>query len=102
VPHLPAPVLAFIRYSYLWHSEHLADREEGQKDRHCAIIAALRPAEDPRNPRAAASDAQTANQRRACRRYSRARVKELSVSMPNAPGWCFPNGMNLSGSAACG
>jgi hypothetical protein len=35
------------RYSYLWHSEHLSGREEGQKDRPCAIIAALRPAEEP-------------------------------------------------------
>ena len=33
-----------IRYSYLWHSEHLAAREEGEKDRPCAIVAALRPA----------------------------------------------------------
>lgn len=45
---LPTPVPGLvIRYSYLWHSEHLAGREEGQKDRPCAIIAALRPAEEP-------------------------------------------------------
>jgi hypothetical protein len=45
---LPAPVPGLvIRYSYLWHSEHLAGREEGQKDRPCAIIAALRPAPEP-------------------------------------------------------
>ncbi len=37
----PAPGLV-IRYSYLWRSEHLEGREEGQKDRPCAIIAALR------------------------------------------------------------
>ncbi len=44
---LPAPVPGLvIRYSYLWHSEHLAGREEGQKDRPCAIVAALRPADD--------------------------------------------------------
>jgi hypothetical protein len=33
-------------YSYLWHSEHLAGREEGEKDRPRAIVAALRPADD--------------------------------------------------------
>ena len=44
---LPAPVPGLvIRYGYLWHSEHLAGREEGQKDRPCAIVAALRPADD--------------------------------------------------------
>ncbi len=44
---LPAPVpVLVIRYSYLWQSEHLAAREEGEKDRPCAIVAALRPADD--------------------------------------------------------
>jgi len=37
----PIPGL-IIRYSYLWHREHLEGRDEGQKDRPCAIIAALR------------------------------------------------------------
>jgi hypothetical protein len=37
----PFPGLV-IRYSYLWHSEHLQGREEGQKDRPCAIVAAIR------------------------------------------------------------
>lgn len=27
-----------IRYSYLWHSDHLAQREEGTKDRPCVIV----------------------------------------------------------------
>jgi hypothetical protein len=31
-----------IRYSYLWLREHLEDREEGTKDRPCAIILATR------------------------------------------------------------
>lgn len=45
---LPAPVPGLvIRYGYLWHSEQLAGREEGQKDRPCAIVAALRLADDP-------------------------------------------------------
>ena len=44
---LPVPGLV-IRYSYLWHSEHLAGREEGTKDRPCAIIAAPHP--PPQNP----------------------------------------------------
>ena len=44
---LPAPLPGLvIRYSYLWHSEHLAGREEGQKDRPCAIVAALRPVDE--------------------------------------------------------
>jgi hypothetical protein len=39
---LPKPVPGLvIRYSYLWHSEHLEGREEGQKDRPCAIVAAI-------------------------------------------------------------
>jgi len=37
----PLPGLV-IRYSYLWHSEHLEGHEEGQKDRPCAIIASIR------------------------------------------------------------
>jgi hypothetical protein len=37
----PAPALV-IRYSYLWHSEFLAGREEGVKDRPCVIVAALK------------------------------------------------------------
>ena len=44
---LPAPVPGLvIRYGYLWDSEYQAGREEG-KDRPCAIVAALRPADDP-------------------------------------------------------
>ena len=31
-----------IRYSYLWHREQLQGREEGRKDRPCAIIASIR------------------------------------------------------------
>jgi hypothetical protein len=40
---LPQPVPGLvIRYSYLWHREHLEGREEGQKDRPCTIVAPLR------------------------------------------------------------
>lgn len=40
---LPEPLPGLvIRYSYLWHEEHRAGREEGQKDRPCAIVAAIR------------------------------------------------------------
>jgi hypothetical protein len=40
---LPEPIPGLvIRYSYLWYSEHREGREEGQKDRPCAIIAAIR------------------------------------------------------------
>jgi len=43
---LPVPVPGLVvRYGYLWHSDHLAGREEG-KDRPCAIVTALRPADD--------------------------------------------------------
>ena len=36
---LPEPVPGLvIRYSYLWRSEHLQGREEGVKDRPCAIV----------------------------------------------------------------
>ena len=36
---LPKPVQGLvIRYSYLWRSEHLLGREEGVKDRPCAVI----------------------------------------------------------------
>lgn len=37
----PAPALV-VRYSYLWHSEFLAGREEGVKDRPCAIVATVK------------------------------------------------------------
>jgi hypothetical protein len=40
---LPEPVAGLIiRYSYLWYRKHLEGRDEGQKDRPCAIVAALR------------------------------------------------------------
>lgn len=40
---LSTPILGLVlRYSYLWHREYLAGREEGQKDRPCAIVAAIR------------------------------------------------------------
>jgi hypothetical protein len=36
---LPEPVPGLvIRYSYLWRSEHLKGREEGAKDRPCAVV----------------------------------------------------------------
>ncbi len=37
----PFPGLV-IHYSYLWRDEHLQGREEGRKDRPCAIVAAIR------------------------------------------------------------
>ena len=44
---LPKPVPGLvIRYSYLWHSEYRQGRDEGQKDRPCAIVAAIRADED--------------------------------------------------------
>ncbi|WP_158811609.1 hypothetical protein [Beijerinckia sp. L45] len=36
----PAPGLV-IRYSYLWYHEHRDGREDGRKDRPCAIVAAI-------------------------------------------------------------
>ena len=36
----PTPGLV-IRYSYLWYREHRDGREDGRKDRPCAIIAAI-------------------------------------------------------------
>lgn len=40
---LPKPIPGLvIRYSYLWCGEYLEGREEGQKDRPCAIVAANR------------------------------------------------------------
>jgi hypothetical protein len=36
---LPDPVPGLVlRYSYLWHDEHLGGREEGSKDRPCVIV----------------------------------------------------------------
>jgi PemK-like, MazF-like toxin of type II toxin-antitoxin system len=35
----PVPGLV-IRYSYLWHSEHVRGRDEGSKDRPCVIVLA--------------------------------------------------------------
>ncbi|EBU8132078.1 hypothetical protein BZU93_29850 [Salmonella enterica subsp. enterica] len=39
---LPAPTPGLvIRYSYLWQAERLQGREEGRKDRPCAIVVSL-------------------------------------------------------------
>ncbi len=38
---VPQPGLV-IRYSYLWHREAAAGREDGMKDRPCAVVIALR------------------------------------------------------------
>jgi hypothetical protein len=39
---LPKPVPGLIiRYSYLWHNEYLEGRDEGRKDRPCAIVASI-------------------------------------------------------------
>lgn len=39
---LPKPVPGLvIRYSFLWQSDHRAGRDEGRKDRPCAIVAAV-------------------------------------------------------------
>jgi len=36
---IPAPKQGLvIRYSYVWHRESMAGREEGQKDRPCAVV----------------------------------------------------------------
>ncbi len=44
---LPTPTPGLVlRYSYLWHREHVDGREEGRKDRPCAVIAAIRTDED--------------------------------------------------------
>lgn len=40
----PHPGLV-VRYSYLWHAEHEAGREEGTKDRPCAVILVVTEAE---------------------------------------------------------
>jgi hypothetical protein len=43
----PSPVPGLvIRYSYLWQSEHARGREEGVKDRPCAIVLATATAGD--------------------------------------------------------
>ncbi len=36
----PHPGLV-VRYSYLWHAEHEAGREDGVKDRPCAVVLSL-------------------------------------------------------------
>lgn len=38
---VPEPSLV-IRYAYLWHSDYQRGREEGRKDRPCAIILTVR------------------------------------------------------------
>lgn len=44
---LPKPIPGLvIRYSYLWHSEFFQGIEEGQKERPCAIVTAIRTDED--------------------------------------------------------
>jgi len=44
---LPEPIPGLVlRYSYLWYREFLEGRDEGQKDRPCAIVAAIRTGDD--------------------------------------------------------
>jgi hypothetical protein len=44
---LPTPEIGLvIRYSYLWRREHREGREEGTKDRPCAIVLAARDHDD--------------------------------------------------------
>ena len=44
---IPAPTPGLvIRYSYLWHSEFVAGRDEGIKDRPVAIVATVRTGDD--------------------------------------------------------
>ncbi|MFN0191388.1 MAG: hypothetical protein ACKVP5_05335 [Aestuariivirga sp.] len=43
---LPKPEAGLvIRYSYLWHREYLEGRDEGSKDRPCAIVLAVQAGE---------------------------------------------------------
>src|SRR6266436_5658610 len=40
---LPDPIPGLvIRYAYLWHAEHVQGREEGVKDRPCAVTLVIR------------------------------------------------------------
>jgi hypothetical protein len=40
---IPDPQLGLVlSYSYLWHHEHRAGREEGEKNRPCVIVLAMR------------------------------------------------------------
>lgn len=40
---LPAPEIGLvIRYAYLWHREAVQGREDGRKDRPCAIVLSMR------------------------------------------------------------
>ena len=45
---LPADIKAghILRYSYLWHWQHLEGREEGDKDRPCLVLALVATLED--------------------------------------------------------
>ena len=45
---LPADIKVghILRYSYLWHWQHLEGREEGDKDRHCLVLALVATLED--------------------------------------------------------
>jgi hypothetical protein len=45
MPPSPRPGLV-IRYSYLWASDHDEGREEGVKDRPCALVAAIKSEEE--------------------------------------------------------
>jgi hypothetical protein len=46
---LPEPELGLvIRYAYLWQSEHAEGREEGIKDRPCAVVLLVRSSETSR------------------------------------------------------
>ena len=95
---LPAPVPGLvIRYSYLWHSEHLAGREEGEKDRPCAIVAALRPADDAGETRVLVLPVTHSPPAQAALAVEIPAQVKACGSTPSAPGSCCPSGTNSSG-----
>lgn len=65
----PHPGLV-VRYSYLWHAEHEAGREEGAKDRPCAVVLTV--AEDDGRERVTVLPVT----------HTEPKTKELAVEIP--------------------
>lgn len=83
----PGPV---IRYSYLWLREHREGREEGVKDRPCAVVLALTDDEGDKRVTVLPITYSPPDALRAQSKFRRRR-NSVSVSTLSAPGSCLAN-----------
>jgi len=96
---LPKPEVGLvIRYSYLWPREHREGREEGTKDRPCAIVLVAHRHDG--ETRVLVFPSRIARPRASTPRSScRPPSSNTSASTPNARGWSSPKAICSTGPA---